>query len=81
MDEYDVGITVPSSDKRSDIITINGPRKNCEEARQALERRRQELEAEKEEKVSVCVRSEGCGGESEGVGVCVVGLVLLRAFI
>lgn len=50
MDEYDVGITVPSSDKRSDIITINGPRKNCEEARQALERRRQELEAEKEEK-------------------------------
>ena len=53
MEEYDVGITVPHSDKLSDIITINGPRKNCEEAKQALERRRQELEAEKEERVRV----------------------------
>ena len=37
---------------QSDIITITGPRKNCDEAKKGLERRLQQLEAEKEERVS-----------------------------
>ena len=31
---------------------ITGPRKNCDEAKKGLERRLQQLEAEKEERVS-----------------------------
>ena len=52
MKEHDVNITIPSSDKMSDIITITGPARNCEEAEKALGRRVQQLEAEKEERVS-----------------------------
>ena len=52
MSEYDVNIAVPPSDDRSDVIKITGAKKNCEEARAALERRKQQFEAEKEERVS-----------------------------
>ena len=41
-----------SSFFQSDIVTITGPRKNCDEAKMGLERRLQQLEAEKEERVS-----------------------------
>ena len=51
MEEYDVGITVPPSDKKSDEIIITGPAKNCVEVKKALERRVLQLEAEKEERV------------------------------
>lgn len=34
-----------------DIVTITGPHRNCEEAKKGLERRVQQLEAEKEERV------------------------------
>ena len=38
---------------QSDQIAITGPAKNCKEAERALERRVQQLEAEKEERVCV----------------------------
>jgi predicted PilT family ATPase len=50
MRECSVNITVPPSDQQSDIIIVSGPAKNCEEAKRALERKLQELEAEKEER-------------------------------
>ena len=55
MEEYDVSINVPPSDKKSDVVTITGPAKNCRDVTKALERRVQQLEAEKEERVCVCV--------------------------
>lgn len=59
MERCDVKITVPASDSHSDTITVSGPRRNCEDARQALERRMQQLEAEKEERVSSSCLSMG----------------------
>ncbi len=52
MEECDVNIAIPPSDQHLDTITVTGPRKNCEDARQALERKKQQLEAEREERVS-----------------------------
>ena len=66
MDQCDVKITVPSHELQSDSIVVTGPRKNCEEARHALERRLQQLEAEKEERV----RRGGGGGGGGGQSSC-----------
>lgn len=38
---------------QSDKITLTGPARNCEEAERALDRKVQQLEAEKEERVSL----------------------------
>ena len=50
-DKYGVSIEVPRSGLQEDTITVYGPVQNCESAKQALELRVQELEAEKEERV------------------------------
>eukprot|EP00731_Ephydatia_muelleri_P015246 Em0008g966a len=50
MEEYDVSINVPPSEAQQDTITITGTVKNCEEAREALQRRVKQLDAEKEER-------------------------------
>lgn len=55
-DEYRVGIEVPRADLQQNVITVHGPAKNCEGARQALLRKVQQLEAEKEERVSATFR-------------------------
>lgn len=49
-DKYGVSIEVPRSGLQEDTITLHGPIQNCESAKQALELRVQELEAEKEER-------------------------------
>lgn len=38
---------------QSDAVSLTGPARNCEEAKRALERKVVQLEAEKEERVSV----------------------------
>ena len=43
---------------QSDKIVLTGPARNCEEAERALERKVQQLEAEKEERVSVRERGK-----------------------
>ena len=62
-----MSINVPPSEAQQDTITITGTVKNCEEAREALQRRVKQLDAEKEERVGVCVWG-GC----VCVCVCVV---------
>ena len=51
MEEYDVSINVPPPEAQLDTITISGTAKNCEEAKEALQRRVKQLDAEKEERV------------------------------
>ena len=51
-DKYSVSIEVPQPDAQEDKIYVNGPAQNCDSAKLALEMRVQELEAEKEERVS-----------------------------
>lgn len=53
-DEYRVMIDVPRAELKQNVITVHGPPKCCEGAKQALLRKVQQLEAEKEERVS-CV--------------------------
>ena len=55
MSEYDVNITVPQSEDKVDLIKVTGVSKNCEDTRKALERRVQQLEAEKEERVRMYI--------------------------
>ena len=50
-DKYGVSIEVPRAELQQDEITVFGPPQNCEEAKQELERRVLDLEAEKEERV------------------------------
>ena len=60
MEEYDVSIAVPPSEEQQDTITITGTAKNCEEAKEALQRRVKQLDAEKEERVSNIMLCLGC---------------------
>jgi len=57
MDEYEVDIAVPQADMVSNHIVVSGPVKRVEQAKQALERKVQQLDAEKEDRVSF-----GCCG-------------------
>ena len=54
-DKYGVSVEVPPLERQESKITLHGPVQNCDDARQALERRVLELEAEKEERVSAYV--------------------------
>lgn len=51
-DKYSVSVEVPPLERQESKITLHGPAQNCDDAKQALERRVLELEAEKEERVS-----------------------------
>lgn len=51
MDDYDVSISIPPADDKSDIVRITGPRANVDKAREALMERVQQLEDEKQQKV------------------------------
>ena len=51
-DKYHVQIDVPRPELQEELISIYGTSQNCEEAKQVLESRVMELEAEKEERVS-----------------------------
>lgn len=51
-DEYRVSIDVPRAELKQSVITVYGPPKYCESTRQALLRKVQQFEAEKEERVS-----------------------------
>ena len=50
-DEHRVNIEVPKAELKQNVISVFGPAKNCEEARHAIQRKVQQFEAEKEEKV------------------------------
>ncbi len=52
MKEYDVSISIPSSDEGSDIIKVSGAPANVDRAEQGLNERVEKLDAEKEERVS-----------------------------
>ena len=51
-DKFGVSIEVPSPEAQVNSISVFGPAQNCDSAKLALEVRVQELEAEKEERVS-----------------------------
>ncbi|XP_076306465.1 vigilin-like [Tachypleus tridentatus] len=51
MDRYDVSIKVPAANLESEIIEVSGPPANVSEAKDALLKRVQELEEEKQERV------------------------------
>ena len=53
MDEYEVDIAVPQADMVSNHIVVSGPVRRVEQAKQALERKVQQLDAEKEDRVSL----------------------------
>ena len=52
MDEYEVEIAVPQANAVSNHIVVSGPVKRVERAKLALERKVQQLDAEKEDRVS-----------------------------
>ncbi len=54
-DKFGVSIEVPSHEAQENNISVFGPAQNCESAKLALEVRVQELEAEREERVSVYI--------------------------
>lgn len=51
MDEYEVEIAVPQAATVSNHIVVSGPVKQVEQAKLALERKVQQLDAEKEDRV------------------------------
>ena len=51
MDEFDVNISVPPAEDRSDAVRITGPPTHVAKARQALLDKVQQLEDEKEQRV------------------------------
>ena len=51
MDEYEVEIAVPQANAVSNHIAVSGPVKRVEQAKLALERKVQQLDAEKEDRV------------------------------
>lgn len=51
MDEYDVNISIPPAEERSDVVRVTGPRANVDKAREALLERVLQLEDEKQQKV------------------------------
>ena len=51
MDEFDVQITIPPSEKRLDTITVSGPPSRVEAAKKAVEQKVEQLDAEKEDRV------------------------------
>ena len=57
MDEYEVEIAVPQANTVSNHIVVSGPVKRVEQAKLALERKVQQLDAEKEDRVSQIVAS------------------------
>ena len=52
MKEFDVNISIPSSDEGSDIIKIYGAPANVERAEKAVEEKVRQLDDQKEERVS-----------------------------
>ena len=52
MKEFDVNISIPSSDEGSDVIKIYGAPANVERAEKALEEKVRQLDDQKEERVS-----------------------------
>lgn len=52
MDDYEVDIAVPQANMVSNHIVVSGPIKRVEQAKLALERKVQQLDAEKEDRVS-----------------------------
>lgn len=52
MDEFEVQITIPPSEKKLDTITISGPPARVEAAKKAVEQKVEQLDAEKEDRVS-----------------------------
>ena len=51
MDEFEVQITIPPSEKKLDTITISGPPSRVEAAKRAVEQKVEQLDAEKEDRV------------------------------
>ena len=52
MKEFDVNISIPSSDEGSDVIKICGAPANVERAEKAVEEKVRQLDDQKEERVS-----------------------------
>ena len=52
-EKYSIVIEVPHPSSQEDVITLLGPAHHCEEGKQALELKVQELEAKKEERVRI----------------------------
>ena len=52
MKEFDVNISIPSSDEGSDVIKIYGAPANVERAEKAVEEKVKQLDDQKEERVS-----------------------------
>ncbi|XP_013393954.1 vigilin [Lingula anatina] len=50
MEEFDVNISIPPADNRSDIVKVTGPRANVARAVEGLNARVEELEKEKEDR-------------------------------
>lgn len=50
MDEFEVQITIPPSEKRLDTITVSGPPSRVEAAKKAVEQKVEQLDAEKEDR-------------------------------
>lgn len=61
MDEYEVEIAVPQANTVSNHIVVSGPVKRVEQAKLALERKVQQLDAEKEDRVSPATASSHVG--------------------
>lgn len=61
MDEYEVEIAVPQANTVSNHILVSGPVKRVEQAKLALERKVQQLDAEKEDRVSDIMASHRHG--------------------
>lgn len=54
MGDYDVNISIPPAEEHSDIVKVTGPPANVKRALQALHDKCDQLEREKEDRVSRC---------------------------
>jgi predicted PilT family ATPase len=50
MDDFDVNISVPSSDRQSDVIVVTGTKNNVEDAIEALAKKNAEIESENQDR-------------------------------
>jgi len=56
MEEFDVNVAIPAAEEHSDIVKITGPPANVAKAKNALDEKVKQLEAEQEDRVSMAER-------------------------
>lgn len=57
MGDYDVNISIPPAEEHSDKVKVTGPPANVKRALEALQEKCDQLEKEKEDRVSQTIRS------------------------